>query len=674
MISNADADYGTDTETIPDARIPDPTIPEAAVPNYSIPNIFYEDEDMVVELREKKPHDPNVEKTTTDVIRETADNTQSCRVCYDEYHGSRNQARVLACGHSFCTRCVISCSTNGVGTVGIKCPECRKISDQAPATVPINFQLMQMLTALSLLKVAQAPEQEQDLPNYENFERLGAFIPTNELTQLTLKELFEHMKAVFNAIRSRVKTDPRPKNKAACTRLDTEIGRLEDLEKSMNRSIINVTRLQRGDFPRDFLDSWPVVGGTPPAHDTDWMREMVVFRPPQIPPEVPTAGIQEPVAPVQDVDSLLREEVARAEADPNRNVQVVREAHLRRERENAQERQLALRNEQIMRDLLDDWDDDPIHDTLGDQLRRRRMERTMEMQVAIRGAFEEARNRDNVQRLLRGELPLEHEDIHVNDRDDESVGSNDSSFIDEPAEPPAPMTIGEAITIYRLVEVFSPRNHRQGIAPLALPRNYPNHDALVQAIFPPHSSVNDPLIRRHLNDLQDYARSNKVNVDQLLRCLRHHSIRFASNLVEAPRVIENRRRRQRPLAADDYNARLRIIRRRAKEALRGGSPTNPENEQEKSLTTRLIVNLANAMGVREQLVDVICPNHREIEEEKEIFVPKTNESTNQQVLFCTACRCDVPLLSKQIHSQGRRHKAALANRTPPRQRRNVPAQ
>lgn len=680
VISNADADYGTDTETIPDARIPDLTIPDATIPDVPTEEYLFSDEELlkVVEIREKKEPDSNVEKTETDVIRETADNTQSCRVCYDEYHGSRNQARVLACGHTFCTRCVLSCSSNGVTTVGIKCPECRKISDQAPATVPINFQLMQLLTALSLLKVTQTPEQEQDLPDYENFDRLGAFIPANELTQLTLKKLCEHLKAVFNAVRSRAKKDPRPKNKSTCLRIDAEIMRLEDLERNMIRMISNVERFQNGDVPGDLSDIWTRPERMlMPAPNTDWMREMVVYRaPPRAPPQPPTE-VREvaPVTPVQDVDTVLaREEVARAEADPSRNVHVVREAHLRRERENAQERETARRNEQIMRDLMDEWDeDDPIHENINPSLRERR--RALEFQFALRAAYDAGRDQENAQRATRGLPPLlGQDDVHVNDRDDESVGSDDSSFIEEPAGAPLPMTIGEAITIYRLLEVFSPRTHRQGVTALALPQNYPNLDALVQAIFPPESSVNDPLRPSHVTDLKNYSRMNKVDADHLLKCLRHHSIRFASNLVESPRITESRRRRQRPLAADDYNARLRTIRTRAKEALRGGRPTSPEDEEEKNLTTRLIINLANAMGVRESLVDFICPNHRVIEEEKEIFVPKTNESTRQQVLFCTACRCDVPFGSKQIHAQGRRHKAALANRTPTRQRRQVPSQ
>lgn len=666
VISNADADYGTDTETIPDVSIPDLPIPDVEIPK-------------VVVIPEKAEPDPNEEKTSTDMIRETADNTQSCRVCYDEYHGSRNQARVLACGHTFCTRCVISCSSpsNGYENVGIKCPECRKISDQAPATVPVNFQLMQVLTALSLVKVAQTPEQEHDLPDYENFERLGAHIPVNELTQLTLKELFEHMKAVFNAIRSRAKTEPRPHRPSVNTRFEAEIARLEDLEKSMHRVINNVSRLQRGDVPRDFLDYvWPVEDRVS-LQDNDWMREMVVYRPPN--PDLSLQTVQDmgALTPVQDVDTVLeREEVARAEADPSRNVHVVREAHLRRERENAQEREVALRNEQIMRDLLDDWDEnDPVYDTMNPQLRRRRMERTLELQIALRTAYNAGRNEENSRRAQRGLPPLlDHDDVNVNDRDDESVASDDSSFIDESTGQQLPMTIGEAITIYRLLEVFSPRTNRQGATALALPRNYPNLDALVQAIFPPTSSVNDPLTTNHLTDLRNYSRTNKVDADHLLKCLRHHSIRFASNVVEAPRITENRRRRQRAVAADDYNARLRNIRRRAKEALRGARPNPPEDEEVSNLTTRLIVNLANSMGVRESLIEAICPNHREREEEKDVFVPKTNESARQQVLFCTACRCDVPSGSKQIHSQGRRHRTALANRTPTRQRRRFQEQ
>uniref|UniRef100_A0A1I7UY75 U1-type domain-containing protein n=1 Tax=Caenorhabditis tropicalis TaxID=1561998 RepID=A0A1I7UY75_9PELO len=73
------------------------------------------------------------------------------------------------------------------------------------------------------------------------------------------------------------------------------------------------------------------------------------------------------------------------------------------------------------------------------------------------------------------------------------------------------------------------------------------------------------------------------------------------------------------------------------------------------------------MGVRQKLDETICPDHRAREEEKELFVPRTNHSTRQNMLFCTACRCEVPMGSKQVHSQGRRHMANIVSRSQSRQ-------
>ncbi|PIC51877.1 hypothetical protein B9Z55_002213 [Caenorhabditis nigoni] len=643
VLSDADADYGTDTEFMQDEEDEET-----------------DDEVLVGE------DSPNLK-----IIKEAADSTQNCRVCYDEYHPSKNQARVLACGHTFCTRCVVGCGThtNNAVIVGMKCPECRKISDQVPATVPINFQFMQLLTALSLIKLPKTRKQELELPNYENFERLGAHIPINKLTENSLPDLFEHLKAVFNAIRIKAGKEPKMPKPFIAARISSELGKLSDAEKTTYRIINALKKLYTGELPRDYFDfGWQLENPLERLalrEDNDWMREMVVYRPPHLrEPEPPEPEVPEE-EPVLDLDVLLaREELAQAEADPNRNLHVVREAHLRRERESAQERQVAIRNEQLMRDILDWNGQDPAFDNMSSNFRRRHLERTAVMQNAIRRSTDTLRNIENERRVAQGLPPfLEHDDVTVNDRDDESVASDDSSYIDDTVRsPPLPMTIGEGITIYRMIEIFSPRSLRQGTPALALPQNHRNLDALVQTIYPVESSVIDRLADSHLADLRVYGRANKVDVDHLLRCLRQHSIRFASNVVEAPRVPAVRLRRQRPVAADEYNARLRDIRSRAKEALRGNRPPHPANAEEADLTVRLIVNLANSLGVRDKLLEAMLPVRTPEEEENEIFVMKNSGSGRQEVLFCTVCRCDVPVVSKQVHAQGRRHVAAMTNR------------
>lgn len=671
VISNADASYGTDTETLPDVDIQNP-----------------------IEVNDK------TENKSKDIIRETADNVHSCRVCYDEYHTSRNQARVLGCGHTFCTRCVISCTKPNsqnlleVGS-GIKCPECRKICEQAPATVPVNFQLMQILAVLSLVKEPLTPEQEKEMPQYENFDRLGSHIPTSELADLSIHELYEHMKAVLCAIGIRCKRDKETAKPVAVLRYEQELRKFEDAERTLIRGVHTMTRLKNGDTLRDWSSysnlSFPWFH--PPdrdniqereaVHDNDWMREMVVYRPNNVPPHrvrPPFAGILPLNAPpVQDVDAVHeREQAARIDADPSRNVHVVREALLRRERESAHERETANRNEQFMRQLLERNDQisnaqlQQIHTLHMARVTHASETRQSEIRGSIQRAIENDRAMENLRRQENGEHPLlGSDDVTVDtDEDDESEASDDSSFIEEPVTrpQPLPMTIGEAISIYRLVEVFSPRHLRLGLNSFVLPNDHPNLDSLARELLPEGKTVMDHLDARSLQQVSSYCNLNQVDCDRLLRNLRQHTIRFAPTVVESPRVVHERRRRQRPAPADDYNARLTVIRRRAKEALRGNTPEKPLNGEESNLTIRLIVNLASSMGVRDKLDEIICPQHRAKEEEKELFVPRRNASTRQEMLFCTACRCEVPMGSKQIHSQGRRHITNLANRPQSRQR------
>lgn len=654
VISNADASYGTDTETLPDVDIPNPNSLE---------------------------ENPNKEKSSRDIIRETADNVQSCRVCYDEFHTSKNQARVLGCGHTFCTRCVIKCSNpnnQNIMDLGIKCPECRKISELAPATVPVNFQLMQILAVLSLVKEPQTSEQEKDLAQYENLDRLGTQIPSNTLADLSINDLYEHMKAVFNAIRLRSRKDKDQAKTSAVMKYDNELRKMEDVERNMNQIVHNLTRLKSGELVRDSFFPFPLWPPDIPErrsfHDSDWMREMVVFRPPVSggpirppfsPPQVPANP------PVQDVDTVLeREQAARAEADPRRSLHVVREALLRRERESAQERETANRNEQFMRQLLDRNENMlNIRNNINEQIDMLPLPRNeLGRELAIRRSISENRERENLRRIAAG-LPsfLLQDDVTIDDDNVTNASDNSSLFEDRgPRSDEQPMTIGEAITMYRMVEVFSPRVLRQSADSFALPNDHPSLNSLVQELLPHTASVTDTMHPSQINDLHHYCHSNDVDCNRLLRNLREHSVRYAPTILESPRVIE-RRLHQRTTASDNYNARLTIIRKRAMDALSGDRPIQPSNGEETDLTIRLIVNLASLMGVRDELDEIICPQHRAKEEDNELFVRRTSSSTRQDMLFCTACRCEVPMGSKQVHAQGRRHMANIANRSQSRQ-------
>ncbi|EGT37976.1 hypothetical protein CAEBREN_18583 [Caenorhabditis brenneri] len=642
-----------------------------------------------VEFGDRLEESSKTEKTAGDIIRETADNVQSCRVCYDEYHTSRNQARVLGCGHTFCTRCVISCSTpkgQSVPQTGIKCPECRKISEQAPATVPVNFQLMQILAALSLVKEPQSLEQDLDVLQYENFDRLGAHIPTNELATLSQFEFEEHLKAVFNAIRVSWRRDRSNVNQSSQARYEIELRKLDDLEAKLQRHFKTLESLKANRPDNEAYDpfQWYMAGreNRRSNHDIDWMREMVVYRPPGNSPvlrdpSTPNSGPGENQNPelslAQDVDAVLeREEAARAEADPLRNLNLMRETILRRERENAQERELAIRNERLMRQLINEEDATFYerlqmlglpHLTPLEREQRDRRNREIELQ---RRALALNRQRESNRRVANGLPPiLDYDDITLEEVDNHSEASDDSSVVEVvvlPRPPEPKMTIGEAITIYRLVEVFSPRSLRIDADSFVLPNNHPNLDSLYRELLPLNATILNDLREPHLVDIRRYCQSNNIDCDRLLRSLRQHTVRFAPTLVETPRLTE-RRRRNRPILSDNYNAQLTVIRTRAKEALEGKRPERPIDDDEAELTVRLIVNLATSMGVRNKLDDIICPQHRAQNEEKDMFIQRTNSSTRQEMLFCTACRCEVPVGSKQVHTKGKRHVANIANRS-----------
>uniref|UniRef100_A0A1I7UY76 RING-type domain-containing protein n=1 Tax=Caenorhabditis tropicalis TaxID=1561998 RepID=A0A1I7UY76_9PELO len=485
VISNADASYGTDTETLPDVE---------------------------VQILRSLEENQKKENSREGIIRETADNVQSCRVCYDEYHVSKNQARVLGCGHTFCTRCVINCSRpndQNIAQLGIKCPECRKINEQAPATVPVNFQLMQILTALSLVKEVHDSDQEKELPNYENFERLGTQLPSEQLQDLSMNELFEHMKAVFNAMRIRCRRDKEFVKSNAQVRYQVETNKIDDVEKSMNRVVHMLTRLKNGEILQGEYLPWlnfiPNPNENGFLHDNDWMREMVVYRPPQI-PQLPLRPAVTPPQlpaqpPIQDVDTVLeREQVARAEADPRRTVHVVREAYLRRERESAQEREAANRNSQLMRQILERRAAEQI--IRGQPNMPPRAPETFiepgidgvrSVHQLVVSTVNREREEETVRRIQMGLPPLlADDDVSVDDDDSGSVASDDSSFIDEPVTtPPAPrpMTVGEAISVYRMVEVFSPRHLRLGVNSFILPNNHADLNALSRRLLNEHGSI-----------------------------------------------------------------------------------------------------------------------------------------------------------------------------------------
>uniref|UniRef100_A0A8R1DLE5 RING-type domain-containing protein n=1 Tax=Caenorhabditis japonica TaxID=281687 RepID=A0A8R1DLE5_CAEJA len=309
------------------------------------------------------PPEPDMteEQRLTVKIRERADNVQACRVCWDEYHGARNPARLLSCGHSFCTRCVVSCSNPEMQVNDdndeIRCPECRRVSKQPPATFPVNFQLMQILTTLSLLRTPRSEEEEEkELPS-ANFDTLGTILPVNKMKELSMTDLMHHGQVYFDALRHRANED-KPKSGVLLEIANTVMNRINELQRIMEDFVKSWDKIKKGQQPRqcwhlrsgmtvrrphiqtmqEILDTSPIAARR--ILDPDFMRDMVVYRPP---PNV--ADYTNP--PVDELQAVIeQEQIAQAEADPARQIDTIREAHMRRERENA-------RNQELMRLLAD---------------------------------------------------------------------------------------------------------------------------------------------------------------------------------------------------------------------------------------------------------------------------------------------------------------------------------
>lgn len=377
---------------------------------------------------------------------------------------------------------------------------------------------------------------------------------------------------------------------------------------------------------------------------------MVVFRAPST-GDAPTPRTDQntdlmiPIPPVQaevEPDSILavleREAVAERVADPRRNLDAVREAHFRRERISAMQRDNQMRQERMMRELLNGEDEE-------DSNFRRAWQRIVEQNGEAEPP-EEPEFEPEVEPEVEIERRSEAET-------EDSEASDDSSYMDElpeqaPPPPPPTLTIGELATIYQLIDTMSQRTVS------IYPSGHRSQQSLLAELLPRHIPATEDATQEQMQHCRQYARLNKTDADMIVMLLRQHSVKYASNMVEAPR-LSTRLRRRRAAPADEYNALLTVIRRRAKEALRGNSPRAPASEEECQLTLRLIVNIANSMGVRDSLESRLCPHRTPTPPAEDVFVARPDSSARHPTVFCTACRCVLPQAGQQSHAQGRRH-------------------
>ncbi|CAB3407132.1 unnamed protein product [Caenorhabditis bovis] len=82
-------------------------------------------------------------------LLEAVDSTHTCRICYEEFNEKNKVPRILWCGHTFCMQCLVSWMRVNHATFPT-CPVCRKVTKQVITSLPINFQLMQLLQKLAL--------------------------------------------------------------------------------------------------------------------------------------------------------------------------------------------------------------------------------------------------------------------------------------------------------------------------------------------------------------------------------------------------------------------------------------------------------------------------------------------------------------------------------------------
>lgn len=111
----------------------------------------------------------------------------ACGVCYMKYDDLVRVPKVLTCGHTYCLVCLKSISLQN-GSSRIACPSCRKGSTCSYRMLPNNFQLLDLLSKMSLMECSRTPPLKPISENGESAaERLwnedpSESVPSNQDT------------------------------------------------------------------------------------------------------------------------------------------------------------------------------------------------------------------------------------------------------------------------------------------------------------------------------------------------------------------------------------------------------------------------------------------------------------------------------------------------------------
>uniref|UniRef100_A0A8R1IXQ7 Uncharacterized protein n=1 Tax=Caenorhabditis japonica TaxID=281687 RepID=A0A8R1IXQ7_CAEJA len=201
---------------------------------------------------------------------------------------------------------------------------------------------------------------------------------------------------------------------------------------------------------------------------------MVVYRPP---PNV--ADFTNP--PVDELQAVIeQEQIAQAEADPARQIDTIREAHMRRERENA-------RNQELMR-LLADGNTEVARFRLPSNVESRLQEINQQVELCYAAdtiQYQELCERDhNDEEQLLSDLDEEEQDPDNMSNAD----SNDSSYVEREIRPAQArlMTHGEAVTLLRMIDTISPNCSRSPLPPSSrtFPYGKDSIEEVINHVFP----------------------------------------------------------------------------------------------------------------------------------------------------------------------------------------------
>ncbi|CAI5438762.1 unnamed protein product [Caenorhabditis angaria] len=138
-----------------------------------------------------------------DVLLEISDSAHLCRICYEEFNDRSKVSRILSCGHSFCTECLLAVVRASNSSFPI-CPECRKLTKQTVLSLPVNFHFMQMVRKMGLS--VDSPEEEVSstaATTGREDQPLGELEMHNRLDELSMPELIGQFRTILACMKDK---------------------------------------------------------------------------------------------------------------------------------------------------------------------------------------------------------------------------------------------------------------------------------------------------------------------------------------------------------------------------------------------------------------------------------------------------------------------------------------